>query len=285
MLAAVAFFSLMDALLKMLSGSYPPMQVAALRGLGALPLVVAYVLWRRQGRALFKVRWPLHLLRGVLVVAMLALFTFGLQTLGLAEAYTLFFIAPLLIAVLSGPVLGEKVRPAHWVALGVGLVGVLVALQPDERALLSVGGLAVLAAALGYAISAVVGRVLTRTDASATIVFWTTSMLAVGAGALALPGWVAVAPQHWPLVIGLAVSGFLGQTAITEAFRHGQAAVVAPLEYTALAWGMGLDYLLWQALPGASTLVGGGIVIAGGIFLVRSERRRHKKRLDAVSSA
>lgn len=285
MLAAVGCFSLMDALLKMLSVSYPPMQVAALRGLGALPLVIAYVLWRRQGRALFKVRWPLHLLRGVLVVAMLGMFTFGLQTLGLAEAYTLFFIAPILIAVLSGPVLGEKVRPAHWIALGVGLMGVLVALRPDERALLSLGGLAVLAAALGYAVSAVVGRVLTRTDASATIVFWTTTMLALGAGVLALPGWVPVAQQHWPMVVGLAITGFLGQTAITEAFRHGQASVVAPLEYTALAWGMGLDYLLWQALPGASTLVGGGIVIAGGIYLLRSERRRRYERVDAAGSA
>ena len=280
MLAAVGCFSLMDALLKTLSSSYPPMQVAALRGLGALPLVVAYVLWRGQGRKLFKVRWPLHLLRGVLVVAMLGLFTFGLQTLGLAEAYTLFFIAPMLIAVLSGPVLREKVRPAHWIALAVGAVGVLVALRPDERALLSLGGLAVLAAALMYAVSAVVGRVLTRTDASATIVFWTTTMLALGAGALALPGWMAVAPEHWPLVLGLAVTGFLGQTAITEAFRHGQASVIAPLEYTALAWGIGLDWVLWQALPEAATLVGGGIVIAGGIYLLRSERRRRRDMAD-----
>lgn len=277
MLAAVGFFSLMDALLKTLSGSYPPMQVAALRGLGALPLVVAYVLWRRQGRALLKVRWPLHMLRGVLVVAMLALFTFGLQTLGLSEAYTLFFIAPLLIAVLSGPVLREKVRSAHWTALAVGAVGVLVALRPDERALISVGGLAVLAAALMYAVSAVVGRVLTRTDSSAVIVFWTTTLLAIGAGVLALPGWVAIAPEHWPLVLALAVTGFLGQTAITEAFRHGQASVVAPLEYTALAWGMGLDWIVWKALPGAATLVGGAIVIAGGVYLLRSEQRRSKR--------
>ena len=110
MLAAVACFSMMDALLKILAGHYPPMQVAALRGLGALPLVLAYVLWRGELRKLLRVRWRLHLLRGVLVVAMLALFTASLRTLGLAEAYTLFFIAPLLITALSAPVLGERVR-------------------------------------------------------------------------------------------------------------------------------------------------------------------------------
>jgi len=116
--------------------------------------------------------------------------------------------------------------------------------------------------------------VLTRTDSSATIVFWTTTMLAIGAGILALPGWVAVSREHWPLVVGLAVTGFLGQTAITEAFRHGQAAVIAPFEYTALAWGVGLDWLLWQALPDGATLLGGAIIIGSGIYLVHGERRR-----------
>ena len=250
MLAAVGCFSFMDALLKTLAGHYPVMQVAALRGLAALPLVVGYVLWKRQGRTLLRVRWGLHLLRGVLVVTMLALFTYGLQSLGLAEAYTLFFIAPLLITALSAPVLGERVRPRHWVAIGLGLLGVLVALRPDERAMMTLGGLAVLAAAACYAVSAVAGRVLT-----------------------ALPGWVGVAPAHWPLVAGLAVAGFLGQAAITEAFRHGQAAVVAPFEYTALAWGVGLDWLLWHSLPDGATLAGGAIIIASGIYLVRSERR------------
>ena len=74
------------------------------------------------------------------------------------------------------------------------------------------------------------------------------------------------------LVAGLAVTGFLGQLAITEAFRHGQASVVAPFEYTALAWGMGLDWVLWQAVPGVSTLLGGAIIIGSGLYLVRQER-------------
>ena len=275
MLAACAMFACMDALLKVLAGSYPPFQVTALRGLSAMPLVCLYLLWRREVGAVFgrRLRWRLHLLRGVVIVLMLALFTYGLQSLGLAEAYTLFFIAPLLITALSAPVLGERVRPRHWVAIGLGLLGVLVALRPDERAMMTLGGLAVLAAAACYAVSAVAGRVLTRSDSSATIVFWTTSMLAAGAGVLALPGWVGVAPAHWPLVAGLAVAGFLGQAAITEAFRHGQAAVVAPFEYTALAWGVGLDWLLWHSLPDGATLAGGAIIIASGIYLVRSERR------------
>ena len=229
-------------------------------------------LWRREVSGLLKVRWPLHLLRGVINVAMLALFAYALKELGLAEAYTLFFIAPLLITALSTVVLREKVRAAHWVAIGLGMVGVLVALRPSQDAFFSLGALAVLGAACGYAVSAITGRVLTRTDSSASLVFWTTVLLALGAGALAWPRWVAVAQVHWPLVAGLAVTGFLGQLAITEAFRHGQASVVAPFEYTALAWGMGLDWVLWQAVPGYSTLLGGAIIIGSGLYLVRQER-------------
>ena len=272
MVVAVGFFSMMDALLKTLSAHYPAMQVAALRGGAALPLVVLYVLWRREVPGLLKVRWPLHLLRGVLHVAMLALFAYALQKLALAEAYTLFFIAPLLITALSTVVLREKVRRAHWVAIALGMVGVVVALRPSQDAFFTVGALAVLGAAVGYAVSAITGRVLTRTDSSASLVFWSTAMLALGAGALAWPNWVAVAQAHWPLVAGLAVTGFAGQLAITEAFRHGQASVVAPFEYTALAWGMGLDWMLWQAVPGAYTLLGGAIIIGSGLYLVRQER-------------
>ena len=278
MVISVAAFSMMDALLKSLTPHYPAPQVAALRGLAAMPLVLLFVLWRRELHTVLRVRWPLHLLRGVLAVCMLTLFSYGLRTLGLSQAYTLFFIAPLLISALSGPVLGERVQTVHWVAVGLGFVGVLVALQPQHvpqggGSFLSLGALAVLGAALCYALSALTGRVLTRTDSSASLVFWSTGLLALGASALAAPQWLAVQGAHWPLVAGLAVTGFVGQVAITEAFRHGQASVVAPFEYTALAWGMAFDWLLWQALPGAATLLGGAIVIGCGLYVLRHERR------------
>ena len=172
MVIAVGSFSIMDAALKTLSHHYPPLQVASMRGLVALPLVALYVLWRKEVPSLWKVRWPLHLLRMVIGVTMLSLFVTALRTLGLAEAYTIFFIAPLLITVLSIPVLKERVRQRHWLALAGGLCGVVVALRPDQDAFLSLGALAVLGSAVCYAVSAVTGRVLSRTDSSAALVFW-----------------------------------------------------------------------------------------------------------------
>jgi drug/metabolite transporter (DMT)-like permease len=207
----------------------------------------------------------------VVIVVMLALFTFGLKTLGLAEAYTLSFIAPMVITMLSVPLLKETVPARHWVAIGVGLGGVVIALRPDESAFLSIGALAVLAAAVCYALSNVVGRIISRTEPSATLLFWTTGSMALGGSAIAAAQWVPLLHAHWPVLVGLAVTGFLGQLAIIEAFRHGQASAVAPFEYTALAWAVTLDWIVWRAVPDLHTLAGGAIIIASGVYLLRRE--------------
>ncbi len=276
MLAAVAMFSCMDAFLKTLTGTYAPLQVTAMRGLAALPLVCVYIVWRRQVGAVFsrRLRWRLHLLRGVFGVLMMVLFTFGLRTLGLAEAYTLTFVAPLLITILSVPVLKETVLARHWTAILVGLGGVVIALRPDQDAFFSTGALAVLAAALCYSVTSVVGRVICRTEPSATLVFWTTLSMALGGTVLGAANWVDVLPAHWPVLAGVAVTGFLAQLAITEAFRHGQASAVAPFEYSALGWAVALDWLFWQAVPDRYTLIGGAVIIASGVYLIRREAPR-----------
>lgn len=277
MLLAVGFFSLMDAVLKTLGSSYPAMQVAAMRGLSALPLVCVYVVWRGQVRSLLKVRWTLHLMRGVMSVGMLSLFTFSLGQLPLTQAYTLFFVAPLLITILSIPVLKEKVRALHWLAIAFGFAGVLVAMRPQGAGFFSLGALAVLAAASLYATSAVTARVLSRTDTSVQVVFWTTVLLSVGAGVLAWPKWVAIRPEHWSWIAALAITGFLGGVAITEAFQSGKASAVAPFEYTALAWGVGLDWLIWRTVPDRYTLMGAAIIVASGIYLIRHENAKDAK--------
>jgi drug/metabolite transporter (DMT)-like permease len=272
MLLAVLMLSLMDAGLKLLVPHYPAMQVAAMRALSSLPLVVAYVLWRRALPGLWRIRWPLHLLRGALGIAMLSLFAFALRDLPLSEAYAIFFVAPLLITVLSVPMLGETVERARWVAIAVGLVGVLVVLRPTGEGVLTLGGLAVLGASLCYAVSAITVRIVSRTDSSESQVFWLMTMVGVGAGALAAPQWVGIRVEDAWVLLGVAVSGFCGQLAITEAFRHGEASAIAPFEYSALAWALVLDWTLWRALPDGFTLLGAAIIVASGVALVRRER-------------
>ena len=272
MLLAVFMFALMDTAMKLLSARYPALQVAALRALCSLPLVAAYVAWRGAFKGIFKVRWPMHLLRGVLGILMLALFAYGLRQLSLAEAYSIFFIAPALITALSVLLLKERVNLARWVAIGVGMCGVLVVLRPSGAGFLTVGGLAVLAAAACYAFSAITVRVLARSDRNEHTVFWLIVLIAVGGGALAAPNWVPIPASEIPLLAGLALSGFIGQLAITEAFSRGEASSVAPFEYSALAWGVGMDWLLWRALPDSWTMLGAAIIIGSGLYLIRHEK-------------
>jgi drug/metabolite transporter (DMT)-like permease len=263
--------------LKALSARYPVLQIAALRGLTALPLVLAYIAWRGVWRSVWRIRWPLHLLRGALGITMLSLFTLGVRDLPLSAAYTLFFIAPLLITVLSVWVLKERVPAAHGWAVAIGFVGVLIALRPNgedlQAGLVTTGGLAVLGAALCYAVTAVTGRLASRTDSSESMVLSMMVLMALGAGALAAPGWVAIQSTDGALLLALAITGFGGQLAITEAFRQGQASAVAPFEYSALAWGLGLDWIIWQSLPAAHTWLGAAIIVGSGLYVVRREKR------------
>ncbi|MBF6907453.1 DMT family transporter, partial [Acinetobacter baumannii] len=121
-------------------------------------------------------------------------------------------------------------------------------------------------------VSAIGARVLARTDSSEQIMFWLMLMMAIGASVLAAPDWIAVDPAHGWLLCGLAISGFFGQLAITEAFSHGEASVVAPFEYSALAWGVAIDWLLWNTLPDEYTLAGAAIIIGSGLYLIRHEK-------------
>ncbi len=271
MLGAVAAFSLMDVSLKLLSPHYPAMQVAALRGLTSLPLVVLWIAFTGGFRQVLSRRWHLHLLRGVLSVLMLASFAFALRDLPLAEAYALFFVAPLLVTALAVPLLGERVGWRRWLAIGIGLVGVLVVLRPEPTRMLSLGSIAVLVAAIGYSLSVITVRVLGKTDSTQSMVFWMIVLLSLFAVAASWQEWIAIRREHWLILFGLALSGALGQYAITEAFKHSDASVVIPFDYTALIWGIGFDWLIWQTTPDRTMLVGAGIIIASGLYLMRRE--------------
>ena len=272
MLVSVALFALMDAGLKTLSAHYPPFQVAAMRGLSSLPLVLGWALASAGAGALLRVRWPLHLVRGVLGIVMMASFVYALKRLPLSTAYSIFFVAPLLITALSVPILGEHVGPRRWTAIAVGLLGVLVVLRPTGEGVLTLAGLAVLVAAFGFAVSAILVRVLARTDSTQATTFWLLALMALGAGLLAWPGWVPLRGEHAAIIAGIGIAGALGQYTITEAFRSGEASLVAPLEYSALVWGVLLDLSLWGVLPDGLTWLGAAIIVGSGLYLIRRER-------------
>jgi len=274
MTAAVAAFSFMDALLKLLSAHYPPMEVATLRGATSLPFTVLPVLLTGRLRDLRPRRWPMHVLRGLLTVVVLVGFIYAVRVLSLANAYSVFLSAPLIVAALSVPLLRERIDWRNWLAILVGLGGVLTMLRPSASGMSTVGALAALAGATAYALSGITVRVLTRTDTTVSVVFWTISLMTVFAAAMAAPGWVGIEPSHWKWLLALGLLAAIAQYLLTEAFRSAPPAVVAPFEYTALLWGVLIDRAVWHVLPSARVLFGGGIVIASGLYVFWHERAR-----------
>lgn len=272
MLLAVLMFALMDAGLKLLSSNYPSLQVAALRGLSSLPIVAIWVFATVRPSSLLQVHWPLHLLRGALGIAMMVGFVYGLRTLPLSTAYAITFVAPLLVTAMAGPLLKEKVGAGRWLAIIVGLIGVLVVLRPTGAGMLTAGGLAILGAAVCYAAGAITVRMLAQRDSTQSMVFWFMVLLSLGAWLLALPTWKPLLAGDIWVILGVGVAGSLAQVALTEAFRRGEASLIAPLEYSALLWGVMLDVALWGVLPDRITWLGAAIIVASGLYLLRREK-------------
>lgn len=273
MLLAMATLALMDAVMKHLVASYPPIQVAALRGLVSLPFVFGWVYWReRSVSTLVRIRWRWHLARGVLGVVMLTGFIYAISGMPLSEAYTLFFMAPLLITALSVPLLKESVGPRRWFAVLAGFGGVMIVLRPG---LVTVGltTVAALVSATCYALNAISVRILGRSDSTGAMAFWFMVTVAIGAGLLALPGWEPVRFEHGGLLVALGITGALGQVFITEAFKCAPVSVIAPFEYSSLFWGLGLDLAFWGELPDPIVFVGAAVIIGSGLYLIHRERK------------
>ncbi len=272
MFVAVAAFSFMDALLKLFAAHYPPLQVSAIRALASLPFVLAPLAWRGRLAELRPVRVLPHLLRGLLGVVMLGTFVYALRGQSMADVYSLYMAAPLLIVALAALLLGERVDSGRWLAILAGLAGVMVILQPTGTGLGWLAGLAAVASALCYALGVIVARVMTRTERSSTMVFSFLLVVALVCGAISLPGWVSIQDAHWPWILAVGVLGTIGQHGITEAFRHAPASTVAPIEYTALLWGMGIDWAFWNTHPSATMLAGAALVIGAGLYVAWRER-------------
>ena len=274
MIAAVFVFSIMDALMKRLSTHYGPLQIGSLRCLSSMAFLMMWIAWRRSWTDLKASSPMLHGLRALLGITMLASFVYAVQRLTLAQTYSLFLAAPLLMTALSVPIHGEHVTRRRWLAILFGMGGVLTILKPWSKgafALLPAAAAAV--ATVCYSLSALTVRTLGRRNSSLSMVFWYLGMVGVGSGLLGVREWHAVASADWLWLAGIGISGALGQLWLTEAFRCAAPSVVGPFEYTAMLWGFGIDWIFWSATPSANLIVGAAIVVGSGIVIILDERR------------
>jgi drug/metabolite transporter (DMT)-like permease len=274
MVVAVGIFAVMDALMKHLAATYPPFQVASLRGASSLPFVLLTCAATGRLGELRPRSVPMHVARALISIVMLWCFIWALSRMSMANTYAITLSAPLLVVPFAALFLGERTDWHVRAAILAGLTGVLVMLKPTSSGLVSLAGLAALGAAICWAVVVVMLRVMAASESTASMVFWFLLLTALGAGALAAPGWVSIDARDWSWIALLGLSGWAGQHLITEAFRLAPASTVAPFEYMSIVWGACIDWIVWQTVPGARVFTGAAIVVAAGIYLMHRERAR-----------
>jgi drug/metabolite transporter (DMT)-like permease len=282
-LLAFALFSSMDAMIKWLSADYPVHQMLFFNAaFGLLP--VALMTWRAGGlRELRTRRIGLHLLRsGCGMIGGFCAFT-AYSLMPLADAYAFIFTTPLLITVLSIPLLGETVRWRRWSAVLVGFIGVLIMLQPGNGSFDLAAGAALLAATVS-ALSIILVRKLSTTETTASIAFYSNAVTAVVMACLLPVGFV---PPTLPDLALMALAGLTGGAALLcliAGYRRAQAAVVAPFQYSQMLWGVVLGWLLWGDLPATAVAIGATIVVASGLYILYREVVRAEGREPVTAS-
>ncbi len=266
-------FSVLWSLVKVLSERYPVDEVTFFRSALAF-IPIGIMIATRGGWALLHTqRLTGHIWRSVLGVVSMMLGFLSYHLMPLADAVALSFTSPLLVTALSVPLLGEKVGLHRWSAVVVGFLGVLLIIQPDG-AMLNLGAVAALGAAVTTAFTMVTIRQLNRTDRPITIVFYFTLFSSI-LTAIPLPFiWVSPTLEDWGLMVAMGLTGGTGQYFMTRAFGLAKAAVISPFNYVGLLWAAVFGWVIWGDIPASHVFAGSAVVIASGLFILYREVRK-----------
>jgi drug/metabolite transporter (DMT)-like permease len=267
-LGALLFFATLDATAKYLSQRYPVPLLVWARYLVHC-LLMAILLAPRHGARLIATRRPLQqVVRALLLVACTGLGIAALARMPLAETTATFFVSPLLVALLAGPWLGERVGRTRWLAIATGFIGVLLIARPGGA--MSADGLTLaLASATCYASYQIMTRQLAATENTLSLLFYTALVGSI-ATSIAMP-WYWQVP--WPagrdlfLTCILGVLGGCGHFLLIGAFRHAAASTLSPFLYAQLLWATLLGWLIFGQRPGGLTVGSMLLIAAAGLTL------------------
>lgn len=295
-LGATVFFSLNDLSIKFLSGDYPLHQIVFLRAAVALLITLGIFMPLDGGWSALKTRRPgIHVIRGVCVVVANSTFFASIAAMPLADASAIFFVAPLFITGLSVVFLGEVVGIRRWIAVVVGLLGVVIVVRPTGAGFTAVALLPAIAA-LAYAGLQTMTRYTGMSERASTMSFYIQLTFLVVTGGLALTlgdgrfagsenealefflrPWVMPPLRDGLIMLALggisACAGYL----IAQAYRGTDAGVVAPFEYTALLLAVFWGIVIWGEWPAWSTWIGIVLIAGSGIYVALREAKLEAK--------
>ncbi|MBY6154295.1 DMT family transporter [Vannielia litorea] len=274
MIATTFVFAVQDGLSRHLSETYPVMMVVMIR-YWFFALFVLTIAARAKGglKAAARSNRPfLQIFRGVLLAAEICVAVQSFVWLGLVEAHAIFACYPLIIAALSGPVLGEKVGWRRWTAVGVGFCGILVILRPGFG-VFTPASLMALASALMFALYGLLTRYASRYDTTATSFFYTGTTGAVVMTAAALWQWTPMTGTDWLWMGSLCLTGVTGHWLLIKTYEVAEASAVQPFAYFQLVFSSIIGVLFWSDILPPATVVGAAIVVSAGLFTLWRERQ------------
>ncbi|WP_417272844.1 DMT family transporter [Celeribacter halophilus] len=271
-LAAFAVFSTHDVVIKFLGGTYAPFQIIFFSTLFSFPLVMFMLIRDRSEGHLRPVHpwWTLFRTLAAMCNTLAAFYAFSV--LPLAQVYALIFATPLVITILSIPVLGERVGFHRWAAVVMGLVGVMVVLRPGTTEI-TPGHLAALSCAGFGAFASVVVRKVGREERTAVLMLYPliANFLVMG---LAMTFFYKPLPLLDLGGIGMvSILGFSGGVILIFAYRASEAAIVAPMQYSQIIWATIFGYFIFGEKVDLPTVVGASIIILSGLYIVFRESR------------
>lgn len=273
--AATLLFVLMNSGVKHLTRQgLPTVEIIWARTLAHLVFVVALFAPGRGVPGLLATRRPaLQVARSLLLVASTSFFFTAVGRVPLADATAVSFTAPFIVAALAGPLLGERVGPAHWAWIAVGFVGALIVIRPTGQGTSPYAAL-VLGSAACYALYQILTRRVGEVDPPETSVTYSALV-----GTLVLSPAVPFfwrSPERWTdaaILATLGVLGGLGHYCVARALRWGPASVLAPFQYVQLVWAAALGVVLFGDVPGPSTWLGAAVIVASGLGIVWRQAR------------
>jgi drug/metabolite transporter (DMT)-like permease len=269
-LLAFALYAMHDVVVKFLGVSYDTFQIVFFSVLMSFPMVILMLMRDSTSGTLLPVHPWWSALRTISVIITGSSAFYAFSVLPLAEVYAILFASPLLITVLSIPILGEKVGLNRWFAVGVGLIGVIVVLRPGTT-VLTLGHLAALAAAIFGSLASIIVRKIGRKERSAVLLLYPMMANFVLMAALLPFVYRPMPVEHLGLVGVMASFAFVAGLCLIAAYKAGDAAIIAPMQYSQIIWAAVLGSFFFQEQPDTMTWVGTGIIIASGLYIVVRE--------------
>ncbi|KFC67109.1 RarD family protein [Bosea sp. LC85] len=274
-------FTLMSAGIKAIAARYPTGELVFVRSFFALIPLLLWLGWRGEIPSALKTKnLRGHFKRGVIGSTGMFCGFVALSFLPLPDAVALGYAAPLAVVVLAALVLKERVRIYRWSAVTIGFIGVLIMLSPHLGSFQIAGGNApAIGAAFGLAgaccsaFASIEVRQLTMTERTGAIVFYFTLMTTTLGLFTILLGWRMPDLQDAALMVAIGILGGLGQIFLVQAYRYGDASLIAPFEYSTMLWAVAIGWFVFGDWPASAVLIGAAIVIASGIYVILREKQ------------